>query len=66
MNRPIAFCYGQGLCMVLDMVNLLSSVDNVVLTQASRNSVIAGLGFHKVIKCTIELHKDARGSDCRS
>ena len=61
MNRLIALCCGQGFCMVLDGVKLLSSVNNVVLRQDTCNSLSAGIGFYNGPKGTIELRKDRGG-----
>ena len=55
MDRAIALCCGQGLCVVLDRVKLLCSVDNVVLRQDTCNGLLAGISFHNSLKGTIEL-----------
>ena len=44
--------------MVLDGVKLLCSVDNMVLRQDTRNSLIAGIGFHDGLKGMVELRED--------
>ena len=61
MNRPIALCCGEGFSVVHDRVKLLCSVDNVVLSQDTCNSLIAGIGFYNGLKGPIELRKDRGG-----
>ena len=51
--------------MVLDVVKLLCSVDNVVLRQDTCNSLIAVIGLHNGLKGAIELRKNRGGYESR-
>ena len=66
MNRPIALCCGECICVVRDGVKLLCSVDNVVLRQDTCNSLITGISFHDGLKGTVELCEDRGGSESSS
>ena len=61
MNRAITFCCGERFCVVPDKVNLLSSIDDVVLIQDTYNSLFVRISFHHCRKHTIVLYEDRGG-----
>ena len=66
MDWPIALCCGDSFCVVLDGVELLNSVDDVVLRQDACDCMVAGIGFHNSLEGTIELREDRGGYESSS
>ena len=49
--------------MVLNWMNLLASVDNVVLRQDTRNCLITSISFHDCLQGSVELLEDGSGEE---
>ena len=58
MDWPVAFRGGEGFCVVLKRMKLLTSVDDMVLRQDTSNCLIASISFHDCLKGSIKLGKD--------
>ena len=54
MDWPVALCSREGLCVILNQIKLLESVDDMVLRQDTSNCLIASIGFYDCLKGSIE------------
>ena len=55
MDRLVALYGREGVCMVLNWIELFTSVDEVILRQDTGNCLIASIGFYNDLEISIEL-----------
>ena len=58
VDSPVALYAREGFCVVFNCIELLASVDDLVLRQDTSNYFIAGISFHDYCKSSIELGED--------